>query len=109
MGKECTEVENFFRREEISRAPGGAVESGRSDSPPVACFPRASPSCPRFPQAPRFAGGPDETGLRPSQLQRFPSDGRVGGEVVWRRRGVGGKDFDGVEPEAAKREPALGG
>jgi hypothetical protein len=26
-----TEVENFFRREEISRAAGGAVESGRSD------------------------------------------------------------------------------
>jgi hypothetical protein len=30
---ECTEVEKFFRREGISRAPGGAVESGRSDCP----------------------------------------------------------------------------
>jgi hypothetical protein len=29
--EEDAEEENFFRREEISRAPGGAVESGRSD------------------------------------------------------------------------------
>ena len=84
-----TEDENFFRREEISRVPGGAVESGRSSLffRTVACFPRASPSCGRFPQAPREAGGLRKPGSILLGSKDFLPIGMVGGEVVWCCRG----------------------
>ena len=113
MGKKVVTVEcrggrggrKFFQTGRDFSGAGGAVESGRSDgmlSPGLTFLPPRK--CPRFPQAPRFAGGPSETGLDPSERKRFPSDRRVGGEVVWQRGGLTLKDFDGVKPEAAKRE-----
>ena len=70
---ECTEVENFFRREEISRAPGGAVESGRSDSPR-----RGGMLSPGFPFLPPVSSGP-------------PLRGGAFGNRAWRRQGLRAK------------------
>jgi hypothetical protein len=74
----------------------------------VACFPRASPSCPRFPKAPasRGAFGNRAPSFWAKKISFRSAGGRRSGVATSR---VEGKDFDGVEPEAAKREPTQGG
>jgi hypothetical protein len=74
-----------FRRERFSRAPGGAVESGRTEGWCSSRFSRASPSWPGMKsRKPSISNV-----LPPSIRKEISSDGCVAGDVVRQRRGLG--------------------
>ena len=90
MGKECTEVENFSDGERFLGRQGERWRAAEAT-------PMLSPGFPFLP--------PVSVLLSSKICFRLPGGRRS--SVATSR--VEGKDFDGVEPEAAKREPTLGG
>ena len=80
-GSEDAEEENFFQPGEISRVPGGAVESGRTAGWCSSGFSRASPSC-----AGMKSRKPSISKVLPPSIQKeISSDGCVAGHVVQQR------------------------